>query len=277
VVRRKKKTPTVVNNETSNFQTLQIDVNMCTIDPEHHSARKSQTIDANRFNALNRSILNVNGSRNPSIFEAPDKKSPVRNSTTVQFGKQFSKRNSIRPANKLSGSQRVSFIKKVRNSVARKDSVFYIQDEDKIFDDEKFKTSVEWMRSTKHKPLSKFNNTEGEFKYIYKINHEGFLRIKKAQKMKNLDLEKYQKSLVNSIGDYLSKESIRKLEARLNDVKKMANKVQKEEAIDSLFLKINEENEISMKNLQDFMDKLNSIREMVKLGGEKLPLIKYKN
>jgi hypothetical protein len=250
---------------------------------DNKSHRKSQTLDDFQFSnrlAFNRSILNINGSRNPSIFEF-DNPSPARKNT-VQFGENSflqSNRNSIiTKTHRLSFSQqRQSYAKKVRHSVTRKDSVFYIHDEDKIFDDEKFKTSVEWVRSLmKEKKPLKLNNTESNFRYIYKSNHESVKRIKKAQRMKNLDLDRYQKGLVLSIGSFLSKDAIRKLETNLQNVKKMANKVKREETIECLFSEISEQNEVTIRNLKESVDKLNHIREVVKLGGERLPKIKYK-
>jgi hypothetical protein len=248
------------------------------------SPRKSATMEELAQQARARSILNNNITRNPSIIEIESNIQKRKN--TVQFEENsfgHSNRASITKStnffNRLSlSNQHRPNYNKIRMSVNRKDSVFFVQDEDRIFDDEKFKTSVEWLRGLqKEKKPLQLNENLTEFKYIYKTNHEGLKRIKKAQKMKNLDLDRYQKNLINNIGDYLSKESIRALESKLLSVKKMANKVKKEEAIDLLFSQVLEQNELSIKVLKESVDKLNHIRGLVKLGGERLPLIKYKN
>jgi hypothetical protein len=254
-----------------------------TVVETNKQARKSQTMeDSPPRNKPNRPILI--DSRNPSFFDM-DGMLPHRKNT-VQFGEgsfvQSHRNSMIKPngstgGNRLSLSQqRQSYIKKVRNSmVVRKDSVFYILDEDKIFDDERFKTSVEWVKSLqKEKKPLKLNNTDSNFRYIYKTNHAGLKRITEAKKMKNLDLDRYQRNLINNIGDYLSKESIRKLETKMQCVKVLAGRVKKEEAIESLYTQIAGENEVTLKVLQESVDRLNYIREVVKIGGEKLPIIK---
>jgi hypothetical protein len=177
----------------------------------------------------------------------------------------------------LKANYRPSLSRKHRPSVLRKDSIFFILDEDKIFDDERFKTSVEWVKSLQanKKPL-KLNNTEINFIDVYNTNNPNFIRIKKAKKMKNLDLDRYQRNLIENIGDCMSKESIRKLETKLNNVKNMANKVKKEETIEYLYTQISEENEVTIGKLKDSIDKLNHIRNIVKIGSERLPLIKHK-
>jgi hypothetical protein len=274
-LRTQKKTPTVVVHPPGEGAGGGIDYDKQTIDLDNRAKGFAH-------NLLSRSILNIgSASRNLHTPDhSPDKSSPARKST-VQFGEGsfiYSHRSSLGRQNKLSMSHQKL---KHRGSIARRDSVFDIRDEDKIFDDEKFKTSVEWVRKLQNRKKDQqqktLNRTASNFGTIYKSDHEGVRRIKQAQKMKhNLDLDRYQKSLITSVGDYLSKDSIRKLETRLLYVKKLADRVQKEEAIDSLFQRISDENEHSIKNLQEFMDKLNHIRDLVNVKGEKLPLIKYK-
>jgi hypothetical protein len=247
------------------------------ISREH--ARKSHTLEDSSEHTSQRPILI--DSRTQSIFNM-DGITPHRKNT-VQFDGSYyqSHRNStVKPtASRLSISQQKSFSKRIRqNSVFRKDSVFMIQDEDKIFDDERFKTSVEWVKSLqKEKSQLKLNKTDQNyFRSIYKTSHEGLKRLTKAKKMKNLDLERYQRNLINKVGDFLSKEAVRKLESKLQYVKNMANQVQKEEAIELLFSQISEQNEVTLKNLQDSVEKLNHISEVIKLGSAKLPVIKMK-
>jgi hypothetical protein len=150
-----------------------------------------------------------------------------------------------------------------------KDSLFFIPQEDRIFEDDKLKSCIEFINKMNSDKSKKDKNQEKTIQKLYKISPDNLKKLKVAKKMKNLDLEKYQRHLLQTASEMLSNESIRKLETRLTKVRKKANQIRHIEHMEPLFDEIKEQDNISIMKLRNSYSRVMEF----KCKKEDLPII----
>ena len=111
---------------------------------------------------------------------------------------------------------------------------------------------------------------------IYKADRNFLYNVKVAKKQKNLDLDNYQKNLINTISKSLTKESITKLSQNMKELKFNANSVPIEDS--KKFIKEIEERELEIIiNLQKREEQLKKLRVVGRIHQvQPIPTIKFK-
>lgn len=163
----------------------------------------------------------------------------------------------------------------------RKESFLDISKDDEIFDDLRNKMQLypdnyqpNIVIKNPPKKLDKMGKKLFKI-YNYDMDFLNHLKRAKSQK-KQLDLEKYQVNLVQTLGGKISKESIRKLNTKLRDLRLFANKI-KGEKVSNYLEEIEKWEEEIIGNLREKEEQLEYIRETGKINSSSpLPRIKYK-
>ncbi len=158
-----------------------------------------------------------------------------------------------------------------------------ISEEDKIFDEygKKYKESrgLELFRSlTKKKKMNvvHMDPIQKLLSKVYKVDKKFLYNLKEAKKQKNLDLDKYQKNLINTISKTLTKESVKKLSKNMKDLKFNANSVEKCSSRDFIRKLEEKESEIII-NLQRREEDLKRLRVIGRINQiQPIPSIKFK-
>lgn len=142
-----------------------------------------------------------------------------------------------------------------------------ISEEDRIFDEygQKYKEmhkGLELFKSLtkkKNKLKIQMDPIQKLLSKVYKADRNFLYNLKVAKNQKNLDLENYQKNLINTIGKVLTKDSITKLTNNLKDLKLNANSVSNFE--NKVFIKEFEEKEMEIiNNIQRREEQLKKLR-----------------
>ncbi len=144
-----------------------------------------------------------------------------------------------------------------------RDSLFYIPNEDRIFDDEKVKSCIDFIQKIKSDKSKIELKKDIKIERIYKTNADSLKKLKIAKKKKFLDLENYQRNLIMSASEILSKDSIRTLETRLTKVRKKANEIKHIEHMDPLFEQIKEEDELTLWRLKESYMRIIELRNRI--------------
>lgn len=111
---------------------------------------------------------------------------------------------------------------------------------------------------------------------VYKADRNFLYNLKVAKKQKNLDLDNYQKNLINTIGKVLTKESVTKLSNNLKELKFNANSVPNFQSKE--FIKGFEEKEmVIINNLQKREEQLKKLRVVGRIHQvQPIPTIRFK-
>jgi len=159
-----------------------------------------------------------------------------------------------------------------------------ISEEDRIFDEygQKYKEmhkGLELFKSLtkkKNKNPIQMDPIQRLLSKVYKSDRNFIYDLKNAKKQKNLDLENYQKNLINTIGRTLSKESISKLTKNMKDLKSNANKINNFQSKE--YIKDFEQKELGIiMNLQKNEEHLKRLRVIGKIHQvQPIPSIRFK-
>jgi hypothetical protein len=159
-----------------------------------------------------------------------------------------------------------------------------ISEEDRIFDEyrQKYKEmhkGLELFKSLtkkKKKINIQMDPIQKLLVKVYKADRNFLYNLKVAKKQKNLNLDNYQKNLINTIGKVLTKDSIMKLSNNLKELKFNANSVSNFE--NKEFIKDFEEKEMEIIiNLQKREEQLKKLRIVGKIHQvQPIPSIKFK-
>lgn len=161
-----------------------------------------------------------------------------------------------------------------------------ISEEDRIFDEygQKYKEmhrGLELFKSLTRKKNNKNGTCQMDpiqrvLSKVYKSDQNFLNNLKQAKKQKILDLDNYQKNLVNTISKALTKDSIQKLCQTMRELKLEANKIRNPE--NKHFIRDIEDREFEIiKNLQKREEQLNKLRVVGRINQvQPIPSIKFK-
>jgi hypothetical protein len=160
--------------------------------------------------------------------------------------------------NNTNAASRKSIFKKTAqpSRFHARDSLFDIPQEDRIFDDEKLKSCIEFIHKIKSEKTKKEKIEDKKIQKLYKTSPDILKKIKSAKNMKFLDLEVYQRNLLLSASEVLSKDSVRTLEVRLNIVRKNANQIKNIGRMKPLFEEIKEQDNITLIRLRESYNRI---------------------
>lgn len=158
-----------------------------------------------------------------------------------------------------------------------------ISNEEKIFDD--YDDKVDNNKGTNlYKRIQKkkkekailMNPIQKLLSKIYKSDYKFLINVRNAKKKKNLNLEEYQSNLVKTISQSLGKESLRKLQDEMKDLKFMSKCVYNFKS--KKFIKQMEEKEYDIiRNMQKNEAQLEKLRKVGKINQiQPIPNIKFK-
>lgn len=159
-----------------------------------------------------------------------------------------------------------------------------ISEEDRIFDEygQKYKEMHKGLELFKSLTKKKSKNNiqmdpiQKLLSKVYKADRKFLYNLRNAKKQKNLDLDNYQKNLINTIGKVLTKESVTKLSNNLKQLKFNANSVSNFE--NKKFIKDFEEKEMEIiNNLHKREEQLKKLRVVGRIHQvQPIPTIKFK-
>lgn len=132
------------------------------------------------------------------------------------------------------------------------------------------KTRIDFINRLKNEKNNADELKDRCIRKLYKVSPKALLNIKIAKRKKNLDLDQYQKNLIASASDSLSKDSIRNLETKLQSVKKKATQIKRVGGIENLFQEIKEMDQNTIRKLQQSYSR---ILEFKTNKADKLPNI----
>jgi hypothetical protein len=172
-------------------------------------------------------------------------------------------------------SKKSIFKKTAQPKMFARDSLFEIPNEDKIFEDEKVKSCIEFIHKLKTDKIKLNVKKEQKTPILYRLSPEKMKKIKIAKKMKDiLDLELYQRNLILTASEVLSKDAVKNLETRFSKVRKKAYEVKRIDNMDKLFRQIKEEDDLTMRRIDNSYNRLLEFKHNKK--DEKLPVLENK-
>jgi hypothetical protein len=197
--------------------------------------------------------------------------SHVKRVTTDNFSKnnKFSLRGSY-------DAKKISNFNKIHQN---KYSFLMVSPEDEVFDQNRHEDLNNFRpKKTFSDNIPKLNAVTKKLFKVYNMDNDYLKGIQKAKRRKNdLDLENYQNNLVQVLGDRVSKESIRKLNDKLKELRFVSNNFKKEEKIETFIENIEKVEENIINNLIKKEEKLESLRGNKLINANvPLPKIKYK-
>jgi hypothetical protein len=184
------------------------------------------------------------------------------------FTSTFSNFNNVRYSRGVTTSY--SPLKTMRNATNEKrlESIFAIPNEDKIFDDEKLKRSVEFIRRLREQNKTKIQEIDINKKGpSFSLNPMIKDKIKIAKRQKHLELDVYQKNLVKSLNGAVRNDLIKSLESNLLDIRIKYYKVPKIESMNTLFNVIKIDDNKTITTLRKSYDKVVKYKNRLKKKG----------
>jgi hypothetical protein len=147
------------------------------------------------------------------------------------------------------------------------DNIFAISNEDKIFDDEKLKCSVEFIRNLREKKTVKTALKDKSQNGNFSLNAEVLDRIKKARRQKHLELDVYHKTLVKSLHGAIRTDNLKLFESKLLDLRIKYYKVPKVESMNSIYTLIKKEDTKTIMTLRKSYEAVTKYKNKLKKKG----------